>query len=66
MLALILLYCTSKLVTATEQYNVILISLVILSILESLVRRSMTGTNKLTTGQDIIGLLIFLVVYTVI
>ena len=57
----ILLYCTSKLVTATEQCDTYL-----LSIPESLVRRSTTGTPKLTISHDIIGLLILLVMYTVI
>ena len=38
-----------------------------LSILpESLVKSFMTGTHKLTTGRDIIGLLILLVMYIVV
>jgi len=65
-LLLLLLYYTSKLAAASEQCDIPGISLVILSIQGSLVRRSMIGTHKLITGQDIIGLLILLAMYTVI
>ena len=54
------------LATAPEQCDTTCTNSAILIILESLVRSLMTGTHTLTTGQNIIGLLILLVMYTVI